>query len=156
MTQWSYIWNWMYIVTVCKAVTAPLFMAPTALISMSRSCLQVWGLIFSNPCQAKEQLLQKFNKRHQMLFSVWCLAMRGPLVLWQPLVKKHQDAEVWLHRKGTHTPRTLKLQNHSCKNNQKIQQYDKYKKWLLMRKWSKTRKIPKLILKNVSMSAHGK
>ena len=45
------------------------------------------GCGFCGPCHAKQQFLQKFTKRYQMLFCVWCLAMRGPLLLWQPLVK---------------------------------------------------------------------
>ena len=45
------------------------------------------GCGFCGPCHAKQKFLKKFTKRYQMLFCVWCLAMRGPLLLWQPLVK---------------------------------------------------------------------
>ena len=42
--------------------------------------------------------------------------------------QSHQGAEVWIHRKGTYTPRTWKLQKYPCKNNQRIQQQNKYQK----------------------------
>lgn len=144
MTQWSYIRNWMHIVIVCKAVTAPLFMIPTALTSMPSFLPPVWSLIFSNPCQAKQKITTEIQqKASNAVLRVMLGDERTP----DPMItssQNYQDAEVWLHRKGTHIPRTLKLQNHSCKNNQRTQQYDKYKKWILMRKWSKQERSPNL------------
>ena len=67
--------------------------------------------------------------------------------------QSHQDAKGLNSSKRNSRTKNIKTTKTFMKNNQRIQQQNKYQKWLLMTKWNKTRKIHEITLK--SMSSHG-
>ena len=67
--------------------------------------------------------------------------------------QSHQDAKGLNSSKRNSRTKNIKTSKLSMKNNQRIQQQNKYQKWLLMTKWNKARKIHEITPK--SMPSHG-